>query len=153
MGTKLSIDKHVSDLEEILSMNPSYFRKIKFQNKSPMMISHHLKLWKFCEDPKNSRKFTTEPISLQQIKSTGFAFRKQECYIVQLIYRSGSCDEEVLESLPSSMWGQVESYSNQTPRGLKTPVASSVELNMLNRQVMDTFIVPKSKESSNQKFL
>ena len=152
MGTKQSIDKNVSDIEDILSMNPSYFRKIKFENKSPMMISHHLKLWKFSEDLQNNKKFCTEPISLQQIKNTGFTFKKHECYIVQLIYRSGSCDEEVLESLPSSMWGLVESYSNQTPRGLEVPVASSVGLANLNREVMDSFIVPKSnKEKGSNK--
>lgn len=105
MGTKLSIDKNVSGIDDILSMNPSYFRKIKFENKSPMMISHHLKLWKFSDDnPSSPNRFKTEPISLQQIKNTGFAFIKSECYIVLLIYRSGSCDEEILESLPSSMW-------------------------------------------------
>jgi hypothetical protein len=44
MGTKLSIDKTVSELEDILSMNPSYFKKIKFENKSPLGIAHHLKV-------------------------------------------------------------------------------------------------------------
>lgn len=43
------------------------------------------------------------------------------------------------------MWSLVESYSNLTPRGLEVPVASSVELNSLNREVMDSFLVPKQK--------
>lgn len=33
MGTKISIDKHVSNLEDILDMSPSYFDKIKFESK------------------------------------------------------------------------------------------------------------------------
>lgn len=45
MGTKLSIDKTVSELDDILMMNPGYFRKIKFENKSPMAIAHHLKVF------------------------------------------------------------------------------------------------------------
>lgn len=44
MGNKLSIDKNVSELEDILSMSPSYFKKIRFENKSPLAIAHHLKV-------------------------------------------------------------------------------------------------------------
>ncbi len=33
MGTKISIDKHVSTLDDILEMNASYFDKIKFESK------------------------------------------------------------------------------------------------------------------------
>jgi len=33
MGTKISIDKHVSTLDDILEMPQSYFDKIKFESK------------------------------------------------------------------------------------------------------------------------
>ena len=33
MGTKISIDKHVSTLDDILEMSPPYFEKIKFESK------------------------------------------------------------------------------------------------------------------------
>ena len=31
MGSKISIDKHTYNIEEILEMNPAYFNKIKFE--------------------------------------------------------------------------------------------------------------------------
>ena len=33
MGTNISIDKHVSSLDDILEMPPNYFDKIKFESK------------------------------------------------------------------------------------------------------------------------
>jgi len=44
MGTKLSIDKSVSELDNILTMNPKFFKKITFENKCPEDIACHLKV-------------------------------------------------------------------------------------------------------------
>ena len=44
MGTKISIDKHVSTLDDILEMAPSYFEKIKFESKIAPNITQHLKV-------------------------------------------------------------------------------------------------------------
>ena len=44
MGTKISIDKHVSSLDDILEMSPSYFEKIKFESKISPNITQHLKV-------------------------------------------------------------------------------------------------------------
>jgi hypothetical protein len=44
MGTSISIDKHVSSLEDILEMPPSYFDKIKFESKISSDITQHLKV-------------------------------------------------------------------------------------------------------------
>ena len=44
MGTKISIDKHVSTLDDILEMSPSYFEKIKFESKISPDITQHLKV-------------------------------------------------------------------------------------------------------------
>lgn len=46
MGSKISIDKHVSYLDDILEMNPKYFNKLKFDNKIPDNITQHLKATK-----------------------------------------------------------------------------------------------------------
>jgi len=50
MGSKISIDKHVSNLEDILEMNPKFFAKLKFENKIPDNITQHIKVffWKFA---------------------------------------------------------------------------------------------------------
>jgi hypothetical protein len=44
MGTKISIDKHVSNLDDILDMPPTYFDKIKFESKISPSITQHLKV-------------------------------------------------------------------------------------------------------------
>ena len=44
MGTSISIDKHVSSLDDILEMSPSYFDKIKFESKISPDITQHLKV-------------------------------------------------------------------------------------------------------------
>jgi len=44
MGSKISIDKHVSSLDDILDMPPSYFEKIKFESKISPNITQHLKV-------------------------------------------------------------------------------------------------------------
>lgn len=44
MGSKLSIDKHVSNIEDILEMNPAYFSKLKIENNIPDNITQHIKV-------------------------------------------------------------------------------------------------------------
>lgn len=45
MGSKVSVDKHVSNLEDILEMSPAYFSsKLKFENKIPESITQHIKV-------------------------------------------------------------------------------------------------------------
>ena len=44
MGAKISIDKHVSTLEDILDMSYTYFEKIKFESKIAPSITQHLKV-------------------------------------------------------------------------------------------------------------
>jgi len=39
MGTSISIDKHLSQLDDILDMTPSYLEKIKFESKVPPDIT------------------------------------------------------------------------------------------------------------------
>lgn len=44
MGSKISIDKHVSQLDDILELTPSYFEKIKYESKISPHITQHLKV-------------------------------------------------------------------------------------------------------------
>ena len=44
MGSKISVDKHTSYIEDILEMSPAYFNKIKFENKIPDSITQHIKV-------------------------------------------------------------------------------------------------------------
>lgn len=46
MGSKISIDKHVSSLDDILNMNPLNLFNIQFNNKIPDNITKHLKVQK-----------------------------------------------------------------------------------------------------------
>jgi len=46
MGISLSIDKYVSQIDDILEMTPSYFDKIMFESKISPDITQHLKVTK-----------------------------------------------------------------------------------------------------------
>ena len=44
MGVKCSIDKHVSNLDDVLEISAQYYQKVKFESKIKDEISHHLKV-------------------------------------------------------------------------------------------------------------
>ena len=44
MGTSLSIDKHVTSLDDLLEMPPKYFSRIKFESKVADCVTQHLKV-------------------------------------------------------------------------------------------------------------
>ena len=44
MGVKISIDKHVSELDDILEMSPHYLSKVQFESKIGPEITQHLKV-------------------------------------------------------------------------------------------------------------
>lgn len=48
MGVKLSIDKHVSELDDILDMSPHYLNKVQFESKINPAISQHMKVSLDC---------------------------------------------------------------------------------------------------------
>jgi len=50
MGSNLSIDKHVSSLDELLEMSASYFHKVKFESKISPDITQHLKVSEFTSN-------------------------------------------------------------------------------------------------------
>ena len=44
MGVKISIDKHVSELDDILEMSPHYLSRVQFESKIGPEITQHLKV-------------------------------------------------------------------------------------------------------------
>lgn len=44
MGVKISIDKHMSELDDILEMSPHYLNKVTFESKISPDITQHLKV-------------------------------------------------------------------------------------------------------------
>ena len=44
MGIRMSFDKHVSSLDELLDMPVSYFQKVKFESKIDSRINQHIKV-------------------------------------------------------------------------------------------------------------
>lgn len=44
MGSNLGVDKHVSNLEDILSMSPAHISKIKIESETPDSIVQHIKV-------------------------------------------------------------------------------------------------------------
>ena len=45
----------------------------------------------------------------------------------------------------------MESYSNLTPRGLESPVASSEDISQLTKEMLDSFLMPKRTETQTIK--
>ena len=101
MGLRMSIDKHVSSLDELLDMSALYFNKIKFESKVNPDITQHLKvtlphtyftyqIWKFSEDKLKFDTVKTLPVALTQLNKINFSFKRQESYLVLLINKTAS---------------------------------------------------------------
>ena len=82
MGSLISVDKDLTSLDELLTIPISSFKA----SKVPSTYSHHLKLWRFYEDPSNSEGIVTSALNLTEPQS----FKNKECYLVLLIYRRDS---------------------------------------------------------------
>ena len=57
MGVRLSIDKHVSNLHELLEMSAQYFQKVRFASKISDDIKQHLKVSSQVDDKINNFHF------------------------------------------------------------------------------------------------
>lgn len=44
MGIRMSFDKHVSSLDELLDMSAPYFSKVKFESRINPKIEQHIKV-------------------------------------------------------------------------------------------------------------
>ncbi|CAG9322140.1 unnamed protein product [Blepharisma stoltei] len=112
MGSTISIETQQSNLDELLSLSPSTFTKLG--NEALLTdFSHHLRIWRFQEDPHNPDLIKSQPLSL----STAQTFKSQECYLVLLISHSGK--DYSFEDHPGSIINIIESITNLTPRGLE----------------------------------
>eukprot|EP00347_Sterkiella_histriomuscorum_P011735 403371304 len=150
MGTKISIDKHVSTLDDILEMPPSYFDKIKFESKISQNITQHLKIWKFSEDKRKFDSVKSTPVQLHNLQNSGFFFSSEDAYLILLVYKAGSEAQSDLVSFPHSLWGVVNSTTeNLTPRGLQNAFASNEEDKYLNHQ-FDSFLLSKRREDQSK---
>ncbi len=137
MGSTVSIDKHVSNLDELLEFAPGYFAGLQFENKIPEGLTQHLKIWKFYEDHKKVDMIKTLPIPLVSLQNSGFLFSSEEAYLILLIYKTEfegiplivmqRIDKCELVNFPHSLCGVVESVSNLTPRGLLSTFSSTNE--------------------------
>ena len=91
MGVKISIDKHVSELEDILEMSPHYLSRVQFDSKISPDITQHLKvrlflikyffylyktidlintliqIWRFYESKKNYEYVKSAPVPLHNM--------------------------------------------------------------------------------------
>lgn len=48
MGIRMSFDKHVSSLDELIDLSAPYYQKVKFESKIDPRISQHIKVRIFC---------------------------------------------------------------------------------------------------------
>lgn len=67
MGVKISIDKHVSELDDILEMSPHYLSRVNFDSKISPDITQHLKIWRFYESRRNYDQVKSAPVPLHNM--------------------------------------------------------------------------------------
>lgn len=127
MGSSISIDKHVSNLDELLEKQPSSFANLQFESKVPEGVTQHLQIWRFYEDHKKVDMIKTLPVHLGKLATSGFSFSSEESYLILLIYKSEAEERCELVNFPHSLCGVVESVSNLTPRGLLNTFSSTNE--------------------------
>jgi hypothetical protein len=119
MGTKLTVDKHLSPLEEILALSPPTYAKVlaEFADGADV-TAQHLKVWRIAEDHRNSEFVKTSPVTL----SDPSAFNSKECYLLLVIYHPSPANP--FNGYPQPLGTFVESLSNLTPRGLESVFSS-----------------------------
>ena len=134
MGSLISVDKDLTQLDDLLVMPISSFK----QSKASSTHSHHLKLWRFYDDPQNPEGVITQAVNLTEPQ----AFKNKECYLVLLIYRKDS--HLKFNGYPHTIWGMLESLSNLTPRGLENIFTSD------DSACLDTFLLSRREQEENE---
>lgn len=77
MGVKISIDKHVSELDDILEMSPTYLSRVQFESKVGPEVTQHLKV-------RNSILCMFPKLSANKAVITTMVYRL--CAIFQIIF-------------------------------------------------------------------
>lgn len=131
MGSQISIDKQFTNLDELTGPSSPTFK--------PCIVtashSHHLKLWRFCEE---NGSIQSKPVNLTEPQS----FKSKECYLVLLIYKKDSGSKFI--EYPHTMWAMLETLSNLTPRGLENIFTSD------DSAVLDTVLLSKREMQENE---
>jgi hypothetical protein len=107
MGVKISIDKHVSELDDILEMSPTYLSRVQFESKVGPDVTQHLKIWRFYESKRSCDLVKSSPVPLHSMTDEQFYFSSEESYLLLLIYKAGSESQNDLANFPHSLWGIV----------------------------------------------
>lgn len=174
MGTSISIDKHVSSLEEILEMTPGYFDKIKFESKISPEITQHLKVFVIMNinlfrsgNSLRTRKSLKASKAIQFCSATFnrvdsfFLLRRHICYylftnqglrvIINQVYFIflANCN---LALFPHSLWGLVQSAENLTPRGLSNAFSTNdINEEFLQNHQLDSFLLSKRRGHDDER--
>lgn len=133
MGSLISVDRDLTHLDDLLSISSSSFKSSKLSHPH----SHHLKLWRFYEDPSSNESIQTQGVNLTEPQ----IFKNKECYLVLLIYKKDS--QLKFNGYPHTIWGMLESLSNLTPRGLENIFTSD------ESACLDTFLLSRREQENN----
>ena len=138
MGSLISVDRDLTQLDDLLSMPVSSFKPCK----SPVPHSHHVKLWRFSEDSQNSDGILTQAVNLTEPQ----AFKNKQCYLVLIIYSKDS--QLKFNGYPQTIWAMLESLNNLTPRGLENIFTSD------DSACLDTFLLSRREpEESDMHYM
>ncbi len=99
MGCKVSVDKYVSELDDVLDLSPHYLSRVPFESrisaditqhlKVSSVVVHHSKIWRFYESRKNHDRVKSAPVPLFNVNEENYTFQPEECYLVLLAYKNG----------------------------------------------------------------
>ena len=94
MGSQVSVDKHVTALEDLIGVSTTQYSKVKpeFEKISPTE-STHLRIWRFYEN--QTELIKTQALNLMTFE---FRFKASDCYIV-LVLSKGKLEEFVTDFL------------------------------------------------------
>ena len=133
MGSLISVDRDLTQLDDLLSAPVSSFKG----SKVSVPHSHHVKLWRFSEDPQTSEGILTQAVSLTEPQ----AFKNKQCYLLLIIYRKDS--PQKFDGYPHTIWGMLESLNNLTPRGLENVFTSD------DSACLDTFLLSRREQEES----
>lgn len=108
MGSQVSVDKHVTALEDLIGVATAQYFKVKSEfDKLPVVEPTHLRVWRFYENQTESIK--TQALNLMSFE---FRFKASDCYIV-LVLSKGKLNEfatDFLDQVECFMMAAGEGY-------------------------------------------
>jgi len=122
MGKGLSVDKTPSALEDIVATPLAVYSKARDELADQSAPSAHLKLWRFCIDPRDPDYVSSLGLGLAD---PGLQFSPVDCYLALLLYRHR--DSAPFPGLPLTCLPMMDSLGSLTPRGLETVFCSDTQ--------------------------